>query len=202
LSSAKKLLAAATLFACSPAFAAQLLTFDFSSLTPLTGEISYTLTVSGVTLTIDTPTCDGTAQAFLVNETLGTGLALESIDGITGCAAGGTSTPNQFNMTFNQNVEFVSYVSTVWDGGDYSLVIGGSTVSTGNSVSGGNFANQPIALASGTAATLAVVEVAGATKSGKLKSITVNCPSCGNPPVSAPILTIEKHPATFATEVK
>jgi len=105
-------------------------------------------------------------------------------------------------MTFNQNVEFVSYVSTVWDGGDYSLVIGGSTVSTGNSVSGGNFANQPIALASGTAATLAVDEVTGTTKSGKLKSITVNCPSCNVTTVSAPILTIEKHPATFATEVK
>jgi len=200
LSSAKKLLAAATLFACSPAFAAQTLTFDFSTLA--TGQPSYTLTVSGVTLTINSPTCNGNPQAFLVNETLGTGLALESIEGITGCAAGGTSTPNQFNMTFNQNVEFVSYVSTVWDGGDYSLVIGGNPVSTGNPVSGGNFAGQPIALASSTAATLAVVEVAGTTKSGKLKSITVNCPSCNVTPVSAPILTIEKHPATFATEVK
>jgi len=90
LSSAKKLLAAATLFACSPAFAAQLLTFDFSSLTPLTGEISYTLTVSGVTLTIDTPACNGNPQAFLVNDTAGTGLALESIAGATGCAVGAT----------------------------------------------------------------------------------------------------------------
>jgi len=200
LSSAKKLLAAATLFACSPAFAAQLLTFDFSTLA--TGQLSYTLTVSGVTLTINSPTCNGNPQAFLVNDTPGTGLALESIEGATGCSSGATSTPNQFNMTFNQNVQFISYVSTVWDGGDYSLVIGGSTASTGNPVAGGNFVSQPIALASGTAATLAVVEVVGATKSGKLKSITVNCPSCNVTTVSAPILTIEKHPATFATEVK
>jgi len=200
LSSAKKLLAAATLFACSPAFAAQTLTFDFSTLT--TGQSSYTLAVSGVNLTIDSPTCNGTAQAFLVNDTAGTGLGLESIAGATGCSAGATQTPNKFNMTFSQNVEFVSYVSTIWDGGSYSLVIGGNPVSTGNTVAGGNFANQPIALASGTAATLAVDEVTGTTKSGKLKSITVNCPSCNVTTVSAPILTIEKHPATFATEVK
>ena len=201
MSSAKKLLAAATLFACSPAFAAQLLTFDFSTLT--TGQLSYTLTQSGITLTINSPTCDGTAQAFLVNDTPGTGLALESIAGATGCAAGTTLTPNQFNMTFNQNVEFVSYVSTVWDGGNYELVIGGSTASTSSvgASASANFVGQPIALASGAAARLQMDETA-ATTSGKLKSITVNCPSCNVTTVSAPILTIEKHPATFATEVK
>jgi len=207
LSSAKKLLAAATLFACSPAFAAQTLTFDFSTLTP-TGEVqnSYTLTVSGVTLTINSPACNSTARNF--NVFAGAGLGLETIFGTNNCAAGGSIAPNQFNMSFNQNVEFVSYVSALWDGGDYEFVIGTSSTpaSTGNSVTAAatNFVGQPIALSSGTTVLFRMVEPTSGTINfgGKLKSITVNCPSCGNTTVSAPILTIEKHPATFATEVK
>ena len=207
LSSAKKLLAAATLFACSPAFAAQTLTFDFGTLIPAdSSQASYTLTQSGVTLTINSPACNSTARNF--NVFAGAGLGLETIFGTNNCAAGGSTAPNQFNMSFNQNVEFVSYVSAAWDGGDYEFVIGTSSTpaSTGNSVTAAatNFVGQPIALSSGTTVLFRMVEPTSGTINfgGKLKSITVNCPSCGNTTVSAPILTIEKHPATFATEVK
>jgi len=208
LSSAKKLLAAATLFACSPAFAAQTLTFDFSTLTP-TGEVqnSYTLTQSSVTLTINSPSCNSTARNF--NVFAGAGLGLETIFGTNNCAAGASSAPNQFNMSFNQSVEFISYVSALWDGGNYEFLIGTATTpaSTGNSVTAAaatNFANQPITVNSGTTVLFRMVEPTSGTTNfgGKLKSITVNCPSCGNTTVSAPILTIEKYPPTFATEVK
>ena len=204
MSSAKKLLAAATLFACSPAFAAQTLTFDFSTLTP-TGEVqnSYTLTQSSVTLTINSPSCNSTARNF--NVFAGAGLGLEPSTPGTGCGGGASTSINQFNMSFNQAVEFISYVSTAWDSDNYELVTGGTVASTDTvtAPAGVNFTSQPIPLASGATAVFRMSETyTGANPGGKLKSITVNCPSCGNTTVSAPILTIEKQPATFATEVK
>jgi hypothetical protein len=206
LSNSKKALAAAMLLATGHVANAATATFDFSTLT--TSQSSYTQTVSGVTITLSNPKCEDStatlnAQNFLTDTN---GLSLEPpTDGSSnGCGGGPTLDPSQFDISFNQTVQFASYVTTAWDAGNYDLVVGSSPVSMSNTVgtsitssSSYPFVSTPT-LAVGTIATLKMVGDPANNDGGQLKSVTINYTP---PPVSASIFNFDKPAVTYGTEI-
>jgi hypothetical protein len=122
------------------------------------------------------------------------GLNLEPVAGTkNGACNTGTLSASQFDLSFDQPVQFSSYQSKAWDAGTYELVVNGTTVSSGNTVgtstsatSSHAFASTPT-LAANTTATLKMVPLASPSRKGdggKLKSITVDYQSKSSQTIS------------------
>lgn len=160
------------------------ITFNFTGIAN-NSVSSVTQTVSGVTLTLKNPQCVGGTPASINFRTTVDGLNLEPVTGTLrgDCNTGATVSASQFDLSFDKNVQFVSYESKAFDAGTYNLVVNGATVSTGNTVGASLTASNSNAFAStptltaNTVATLKMLPLATPSAGGdggKLKSITVD----------------------------